>query len=343
MAFSYDLSLPAGSRVVSLAIQDDAGNDRDIVVRGGALVGDPARSIRMVTLNFLAGGGDSYPFTSLSNPDRVDITAADSAPRTGVATFAADGSEQDALAEFLAANHSPANPYSAADTNQADDTRLQNLAERSDAVIDPVRVGTAGDDTTVPGASTIPGFDGLLDTVFSGAGDDEIDVALTGGADNTIFAGSGANLVYAGTRDTVTGGSGIDQLWAVGGGSNRLSGLGGNDDFVIGSAANRALGGDGDDTFTILGGAGTNYLNGGAGSDQFWLVSGPGDLPGAQQVVMDFTAGVDTIGLRGAAFADLSFSQSGANSVLSLAGTAIGEFTNVSAATLNNPANFAFA
>jgi hypothetical protein len=29
--------------------------------------------------------------------------------------------------------------------------------------------------------------------------------------------------------------------------------------------------------------------------------------------------------------------------VLSLAGTAIGEFTNVSAATLNNPANFAFA
>jgi 2',3'-cyclic-nucleotide 2'-phosphodiesterase (5'-nucleotidase family) len=343
MAFSYDLSLPAGSRVVSLAIQDDAGNDRDIVVRGGAVVGDPARSIRMVTLNFLAGGGDSYPFTSLSNPDRVDITAADSAPRTGVATFAADGSEQDALAEFLAANHSPGNPFRAADTTQALDTRLQNLAVRSDAVIDPVRVGTPGDDTTLPGASTIPGFDGLLDTVFSGAGDDEIDIALTGGADNTIFAGSGANVVYAGSRDVVTGGSGIDQLWAIGGDSNRLSGLGGNDDFVIGSAANRALGGDGDDTFTILGGAGTNFLNGGLGRDQFWLVSGPGDLPAAKQVVMDFTAGVDTIGLRGAAFADLSFSQSGANAMLSLGGTAIGEFTNVSAATLNNPANFAFA
>ena len=203
-------------------------------------------------------------------------------------------------------------------------------------------VGTSSDDTLLqPG--DLEGLTLIGNTIFTGAGDDEVDVALSDGFENQVFAGSGANVVYAGTRDTVTGGSGIDQLWAIGGGSNRLSGLGGNDDFVIGSAANRALGGDGDDTFTILGGAGTNFLNGGLGRDQFWLVSGPGDLPAAKQVVMDFTAGVDTIGLRGAAFADLSFSQSGANAMLSLGGTAIGEFTNVSAATLNNPANFAFA
>ena len=343
MALSYDLSKPAGERVLNLTIEDQAGNDLDVVVRGGAVVGDPARSIRMVTLNFLAGGGDGYPFTTLTNPNRLDLTAADSAPRTGVATFAADGSEQDALAEFLAANYSPANPYSAADTSQALDSRLQNLAVRSDVVIDPVRVGTAGNDTTLPGISTIPGFDGRLDTVFSGAGDDEIDIALTGGGDNTIFTGSGANVVYAGTRDVVTGGADSDAFNATAGDGNRLSGMGGDDDFVIGSSGNRALGGDGNDVFTILSGAGINYLNGGAGSDQFWLLSEPGDLPAAKQFVMDFTAGVDTIGLRGAAFADLSFSQSGANSVLSMAGTAIGEFANVSAATLNNPANFAFA
>jgi Ca2+-binding RTX toxin-like protein len=203
-------------------------------------------------------------------------------------------------------------------------------------------VGTSSDDTLLqPG--DLEGLTLIGNTIFTGAGDDEVDVALSDGFENQVFAGSGANVVYAGSRDVVTGGSGIDQLWAIGGDSNRLSGLGGNDDFVIGSAANRALGGDGDDTFTILGGAGTNFLNGGLGRDQFWLVSGPGDLPAAKQVVMDFTAGVDTIGLRGAAFADLSFSQSGANAMLSLGGTAIGEFTNVSAATLNNPANFAFA
>jgi Ca2+-binding RTX toxin-like protein len=343
MAFSYDLSRPAGERVLNLTIEDQSGNDLDVVVRGGAVVGDPNRTIRMVTLDFLANGGDGYPFASLASPNRIDLTASATAPRTGVATFAANGSEQDALAEYLAANYSPAAPFGEADTAQLLDTRLQNLAVRSDAVIDPVRVGTSGDDTTLPGASTIPGFDGRLDTVFTGAGDDEIDVALTGGGDNTIFTGSGANIVYAGSRDVITGGNDSDQIWAIAGDGNRLSGLGGDDDFVIGSAGNRVLGGDGNDVFTVLGGAGTNYLNGGAGSDQFWLVSGPGDLPAAQQVVMDFSAGVDKVGLRGAAFTDLSFSQMGANTMLSLGGTTIGQFTNVSAATLNNQANFVFA
>jgi Ca2+-binding RTX toxin-like protein len=343
MAFSYDPSRPAGSRVLNLTIEDQAGNDLDVVVRGGALVGDPARSIRMVTLNFLASGGDGYPVTNLTSPNRLDLTASDSAPRTGVATFAADGSEQDALAEFLAANHSPANPFTAADTSQTLDTRLQNLAVRSDAVIDPVRVGTAGNDTTLPDSSTIPGFDGRLDTVFSGAGDDEIDIALTGGGDNTVFAGSGTNTVYAGTRDVITGGADSDAFNATAGGGNRLSGMGGDDDFVIGSSGNRALGGDGNDGFTILGGAGTNYLNGGAGSDQFWLASEPGDLPAAKQFVMDFKAGEDLVGLRGVGFADLSFTQVGADTLLKVAGVEVGHFTNLSAAALNNQANFVFA
>jgi Ca2+-binding RTX toxin-like protein len=203
-------------------------------------------------------------------------------------------------------------------------------------------VGTSSDDTLLqPG--DLEGLTLIGNTIFTGAGDDEVDVALSDGFENQVFAGSGANVVYAGTRDTVTGGSGIDQLWAIGGGSNRLSGLGGNDDFVIGSAANRALGGDGDDTFTILGGAGTNFLNGGLGRDQFWLVSNPGDLPAAKQVVMDFQAGVDKVGLRGVAFGDLSFSQTGADTMLSLGGTSIGQFSNVSAAALNNQANFVFA
>jgi 2',3'-cyclic-nucleotide 2'-phosphodiesterase (5'-nucleotidase family) len=168
MAFSYDLRRQAGSRVVNLAIQDDAGNDLDVVVRNGEVVGDPARTIRMVTLDFLASGGDGYPFAALTNPNRVNITQAGSAPRTGVATFAADGSEQDALAEFLAANHSPANPFTAADTPAALDTRLQNLAVRSDSVIDPLITLTGAAVLETLPADTLVG---LLSATDPDAGD----------------------------------------------------------------------------------------------------------------------------------------------------------------------------
>jgi 2',3'-cyclic-nucleotide 2'-phosphodiesterase (5'-nucleotidase family)/sugar lactone lactonase YvrE len=340
IAFSFDLTRPAGSRLVNLAIQDSQGNDLDVVVRAGELQGDASRTIRMVTLNFLAGGGDSYPFPQDASANRVDLFKAGAA-LTGAATFSADGTEQDALAEYLKTNHGTADKaYSEAETPASQDLRLQNLALRNDAVIDSVRVGSSGNDSTLPGSSTIPGFDGRLDTVFSGAGDDDIDVASRSGYGNRIFAGSGANIVYAGTRDVITGGGDRDEIWATGGNGNRLSGLGGDDGFVIGSSGNRTLGGDGSDVFTILGEAGTNYLNGGADADQFWLVSGPGDLPMAKQYVMDFKAGEDLVGLRGVAFADISFTQVGADTLLSVAGAAVGHFTNVSAASLNNQANF---
>jgi Ca2+-binding RTX toxin-like protein len=210
-------------------------------------------------------------------------------------------------------------------------------------VIDPVRVGTTGNDSTLPGESTIPGFDGRLDTVFSGSGDDMIDVAIFGGGDNRIFSGSGADTINAGSRDVITGGSGDDWIEATAGNGNRLNGNGGDDHFVVGSAGNRALGGDGNDNFDILGGAGTNYLNGGSGKDTFWLMSEPGDLPTAKQFVMDFKAGEDLVGLRGVSFSALSFTQVGVDTLLSVAGTAVGHFNNASAASLNNQANFLFA
>jgi len=222
------------------------------------------------------------------------------------------------------------------------DTPAERLAAAQDSVVSPVVSFTEGDDLLLV-ANPEEQLTFKANTIFTGHGADEIESALNGGFHNTVFAGSGANTVYAGTRDVITGGADSDAIWATAGDGNRLSGMGGDDDFVIGSSGNRALGGDGNDVFTILGGAGTNYLNGGAGSDQFWLVSGPGDRPAAEQVVMDFSAGVDKVGLRGAAFTDLSFSQMGASTMLSLGGTTIGQFSNVSATALNNPANFVFA
>jgi len=130
---------------------------------------------------------------------------------------------------------------------------------------------------------------------------------------------------------------------AEAGNGNRLSGNGGDDDFIIGSSGNRALGGEGNDRFDILEGAGTNYLNGGAGSDQFWLISAPGDKPAAKQFVMDFKAGEDKVGLRGVAFADLSFTQVGGDTLLKVDGTEVGHFMNVGSSILNNQANFLFS
>jgi Ca2+-binding RTX toxin-like protein len=178
-------------------------------------------------------------------------------------------------------------------------------------------------------------------TIFTGAGDDEVDVALSDGFNNRIFAGSGVDTIYAGSRDVITGGSGDDWFSAEAGDGNRLSGGLGNDSFIIGSATNRALGDAGDDKFYVLGGAGTNYLNGGAGADQFWLISEIGDRPAAKQFVMDFKAGEDKVGLQGVAFSSLSFTQVGGDTLLKVAGVEVGHFTNLSAASLNSQANFA--
>ena len=200
-------------------------------------------------------------------------------------------------------------------------------------------VGTSGADSLIqPDASKDLTLIG--NTIFTCAGDDEVDVALSDGFESKVFAGSGANTVYAGTRDVITGGIDSDEIWATGGNGNRLSGLGGDDDFIIGSAGNRALGGAGNDSFMVLGNAGTNYLNGGSGADQFWLISEIGDQPASKQFVMDFKAGEDIVGLQGVTFSSLSFTQVGADTLLSVAGTAVGHFTSVSATSLNNQANF---
>ena len=201
-------------------------------------------------------------------------------------------------------------------------------------------VGTSGADSLfMPDASKDLTLIG--NTIFTGAGDDEVDVALSEGFENRIFTGSGLDTIYAGSRDVITGGGGDDWFSAEAGDGNRISGGLGNDTFIIGSASNRALGGVGDDKFYVLGGAGTNHLNGGAGADQFWLVSDIGDRPAAKQFVMDFQLGLDKVGMQGETFSSFSFSQVGADTLLKVAGVEVGHFINLSASSLNNQTNFA--
>ncbi len=139
--FSFDLAREENDRVQSLVVLDEDGDDADVIVQNGELVGDADRTFRLVTLNFLAEGGDGYPFPMGESANAVSITAADDATPTGEATFAPDGSEQDALAEYLFDNFgSVDSPFTAADTGRENDTRLQNLAFRADTVIDDALV-----------------------------------------------------------------------------------------------------------------------------------------------------------------------------------------------------------
>ena len=127
---SFDPSLPAGARVRNLVIVDEAGLPVDSVVINGALTGDLSRTIRVVTLNFLAGGGDGYPFPAVST-GRVDLNTV--GLPAGEFQFAIPGSEQDAIAEYLFAEFAT-EPFAMAETPAGGDLRIQNLSERNDAV-----------------------------------------------------------------------------------------------------------------------------------------------------------------------------------------------------------------
>jgi len=124
---SYDLDQDPGSRVQSLMIMDLEGNVLDTVVSGGEVVGDAARLIRIVTLNFLAGGGDGYPYDTYDSAqvNRVDLVG--TLTEEGAHTFADAGSEQDALAEYMTEFFSET-PFAEAETPVEEDTRMVNLA-----------------------------------------------------------------------------------------------------------------------------------------------------------------------------------------------------------------------
>jgi 2',3'-cyclic-nucleotide 2'-phosphodiesterase (5'-nucleotidase family) len=137
IAFSYDPDLPAGDRVRSLALSNEEGKVTETLARDGALVVEAGKPIRVVTLNFLVEGGDGYPFKDFvaADPafaDRVELTGEGmTIADPGVAGFAKPGSEQDALAEFLAASYAQT-PYAVADTPAELDARIQNLKLRAD-------------------------------------------------------------------------------------------------------------------------------------------------------------------------------------------------------------------
>ena len=150
VAFSWDPDMPAGSRISDIALLDGNGDFAFALYDDGLLLAGVPAKITIVTLNFLANGGDGYPTKANGENFRylladgslsaaVDEALDFTAPAT-IASFTPPGTallgEQQALGEFLERFHSTAETaFDVADTTVGLDERIQNLNFRSDTVL----------------------------------------------------------------------------------------------------------------------------------------------------------------------------------------------------------------
>jgi 5'-nucleotidase / UDP-sugar diphosphatase len=127
MTLTFDPTQAVGSRVVGLSANDASGSSISVVENGAVVAA--AQTFRVVTLSFLAEGGDDYPFPTDAAANVVSLTQ--EGVRTGTFTFADDGTEQDVLAEYFAANHPDSGTaFNVSDTPANQDTRIINLAQQ---------------------------------------------------------------------------------------------------------------------------------------------------------------------------------------------------------------------
>ena len=212
-----------------------------------------------------------------------------------------------------------------------------------------VTVGTPGNDDIL--AVRGQNFDGKQDILFTGAGNDTVDItsvsAFSDAGNNNIDAGSGDDTVFVNKGDRIFGSDGNDTFEARDGKSgNRISGGLGNDTFFLGSG-DRVLGGNGNDIFSVgLGGG--NWITGGAGADQFWIVNA--ELPKAANTILDFQLGTDAIGIQGAVSlgittSTLKLNQVGADTAIIFNNQTLATLTGIQASSLNlaDPKQFVLA
>lgn len=150
--------------------------------------------------------------------------------------------------------------------------------------------------------------EGVEPLVFGSMGDDMFDSVVPG---ELGFVGDGQNLFTGSGNDLV------DVSFAPG--DNRID-LGSGDDLLFAGTANRILAGSGDDLLFLSNGEGGNVVTGGEGNDQFWLLTDSVDMPEMSQTITDFVVGEDVLGFgaTGLAFDDLTITADGSSTVVSL-------------------------
>ncbi|WP_372621870.1 choice-of-anchor I family protein [Falsiroseomonas sp.] len=308
LSFSYDPDNAAGSRVLNVAVIDEAGRILARIVENGAVSPEAPATISMVTLSFLANGGDGYPikangsnFRFLLDDGTLSAPLDEALSFTDAANIPANAvGEQQAMKDFMAANHAtPAEAYSEPETPASGDTRIQELNVRADAVLDGYTLtgtvqadsieGTLGDDSIFGFVrdDVLTGLAGA-DTLDGGAGRDELD---GGGGNDMLAGGVGADTLDGGSGDdTMEGGLGGD-AYLVDSAGDLVVELGrGGQDTVFSSLASYtlpdlveqlvlqddALAGTGNGRANLLvGNTLDNTLEGGLGADT--LTGGEGD------------------------------------------------------------------
>ena len=192
--------------------------------------------------------------------------------------------------------------------------------------------GGAGDDAMLgnTGSDTIYGEDGNdiiaagkgADLLFGEAGEDTLygdkgNDTIDGGEGNDLLIGGNGSPIAIGAdgeQDRLYGGAGNDTVLGNEG-ADTLSGEAGNDALFGGKDNDLIFGGVGDDR--LSGDAGDDTLSGGDGSDRFILATGKGT-----DTIVDFVVGEDLVELTGGlTFAQLSVSQSGSNTELTVTST----------------------
>jgi 3-phytase len=173
--------------------------------------------------------------------------------------------------------------------------------------------GTLGDD------NLLIGFNKTNVKLFGDAGNDVLD-AGDGAGFNILDGGDGNDILYGKTSDQLIGGAGDDELNSDGAGGNTFSG-GDGKDSIFTDRNDTADGGAGDDVI-YAGAKGGNTITGGDGKDKFVIT----DTPTTPNAIADFNPSSDSIGINFGSVAklsDLTFTQSGADAIISLASSGI--------------------
>jgi 2',3'-cyclic-nucleotide 2'-phosphodiesterase (5'-nucleotidase family) len=232
--FFYDPAAAAGSRVQSIVLIDEDDNITARVVSGGAVRMDAPATITLVTLNFLAQGGDGYPFKA--NADNFRFLLTDGTLSANIdesLNFTAPGvvpvnilGEQLALSNYLQDRYAtPATAYNIADTAPALDFRIQNKAARTDTVLAGPATFTAWlalNGYTSGGINTDSNGDGMKDLVSyffnqnpnSGSDNDNLPVVTSANGDKFLIFTTNNTVANVTASLVCSINLGVGQQWA---------------------------------------------------------------------------------------------------------------------------------
>ncbi|MDT9547503.1 MAG: esterase-like activity of phytase family protein [Chlorobium phaeovibrioides] len=192
ISFSWDPDFSAGSRVSDIALIGDGY--RINLYKDGVKLDSAPVTISMVTLSYLANGGDGYPMKANGENFRYITVQADGSYTLSAAVdedlnltlsssvpdAASVLGEQAAFETYMEEFHATAvTAYDQPDTPASEDLRIQNLNERDEAVMDvvlrdssvhvtlPIDLSFSSEEVSTAGLTSVQQFGLLVDQQVS--------------------------------------------------------------------------------------------------------------------------------------------------------------------------------